>query len=209
MVTSLRNDLPQLFQGKISELATFKNSDLNRIKYLHLYSIISAQQNPGLALHPSLPRSHCLSCFLTFVHLPSMLFYFCLFIYFLTDICISISVPLSLFSEQGHKREWALAIPTLPGWRPLTSRNCWQCHGSSPSANAHVSNVSDTISVCAQDKKCSSGIWTMAGHEHSDPLRSCSHRCAEKVTPKAPVWNVGLCPSFVPYRFWSWEYPHT
>lgn len=75
-LTSLRNDLPQLFQGNISELATFKNSDLNGIKHLHLYSIISAQQNPTLALHPFLPSSCCLGCFLNIYSPPIYAFLF-------------------------------------------------------------------------------------------------------------------------------------
>ena len=50
MVNILRNYLPRLSQGNISELGTSMNSDLSRIKYLQLCNIISPQQALTLSL---------------------------------------------------------------------------------------------------------------------------------------------------------------
>lgn len=105
------------------------------IKYLHFCDIISSPQDLTVSPQPffltcSLPAS---VVFLTFVNLLSVLFYFRLFVYILTDICTSILVLLSFFffSGQGHTWKGALAILVLACWRELTSRNCLHCHGSS------------------------------------------------------------------------------
>lgn len=96
-----------MISGKYLRIRNSYEQRLLGIKYLHLCDITSSPRDLTASLQPffltcSLPAS---VVFLTFVNLLSVLFYFRLFVYILTDICTSILVLLSFFSVDKVTRE--------------------------------------------------------------------------------------------------------